>query len=505
MTYSSIQHPDSQFNLTQVQLVSTFTALCIFHPLLVELPAMFLLRHSIGGTKTLTIGIGYDDYGRVNRETFPTGYYTENHYDDYGILYQVTDNHYPVRVIWQATQANARAQITRELKGAKETIYGYDESKRGLLTGITATGINYFTLSYEDTNKPHKLTSIGSHPEMIPNTNLSVSYTDFRKIQTISEPGKNYTVSYGVDEQRRKTVYTNETATVTRYYFGNYEEESDNIGNNRKFHYLSGGAVLININGVETLYYGYADNQGSLFIGGGKYVNWNGDDVTFDEVYNNFVVPNANPDWIYRHNINAVGISGNYIDGFKLNGVLYEFNKPLKYGEKTDRVMNPSGQGGNSLYAIGMGLNAAGFVSSAGEYSNVINGSWKGVNGKWDSLEWGGNQWTGARANALSKAGYFKLASRGFFVVGTGISLYQGGDALLNGNYAGAAKSGLDIGMGAFTTFGGPPGWIIGGGYFALDALGAFDRPMITTPYTPPMYAVPDNTYVAPPVIFSLR
>lgn len=163
------------------------------------------------------------------------------------------------------------------------------------------------------------------------------------------------------------------------------------------------------------------------------------------------------------------------------------------------------GQGGNSLYAIGVGINAAGFVSSAGEYSNVINGSWRGVNGKWNSLEWGGNQWTGARANALSKAGYFKLASRGLFVVGTGISLYQGGDALLKGDYAGAAKSGLDIGMGAFATFGGPPGWIIGGGYFALDALGAFDRPIITTPYSPPMYAVPDNTYVAPPVIFPLR
>ncbi|VAW18190.1 hypothetical protein MNBD_BACTEROID01-2858 [hydrothermal vent metagenome] len=167
---------------------------------------------------------------------------------------------------------------------------------------------------------------------------------------------------------------------------------------------------------------------------------------------------------------------------------------------------NASSSGGdNSLYMIGAGLNAAGFVSSAGEYSNVINGSWRGMNGKWNTLEWGGNQWTGARANALSKAGYFKLASRGLFVVGTGISLYQGGDALLKGDYAGAAKSGLDIGMGAFATFGGPPGWIIGGGYFALDALGAFDRPMITTPYTPPMYAVPDNTYVAPPVIFPLR
>ena len=28
--------------------------------------------------------------------------------------------------------------------------------------------------------------------------------------------------------------------------------------------YLSGGAMLVNYNGVETLYYGYTDNQGSL-------------------------------------------------------------------------------------------------------------------------------------------------------------------------------------------------------------------------------------------------
>ncbi len=176
--------------------------------------------------------------------------------------------------------------------------------------------------------------------------------------------------------------------------------------------------------------------------------------------------------------------------------------KGKKKGTKEGDVIE---KGGESLYAIGVGSNAVGFVSSAGEYSNVINGSWRGINGKWYSLEWGGNQWTGARANALSKASYFKLASRGLFVVGTGISLYQGGDALLKGNYDDAAKFGLDIGMGALATFGGPIGWGIGGGYFVLDVFGAFDFPMITIPYSLPMYAVPDNTYVAPPVIFPLR
>jgi len=66
-----------------------------------------------------------------------------------------------------------------------------------------------------------------------------------------------------VDNQRRKTVFTNGTNVVTRYYFGNYEEEITN-GNSKKIHYLSGGAILVNNNGVDTLYYAYTDNQGSL-------------------------------------------------------------------------------------------------------------------------------------------------------------------------------------------------------------------------------------------------
>jgi hypothetical protein len=153
-------------------------------------------------------------------------------------------------------------------------------------------------------------------------------------------------------------------------------------------------------------------------------------------------------------------------------------------------------QGGNHiLNAVGSGTNAIGFISTTFEFSYVCDGMWKGTNGKWNSLNWGGNRWTGARTNALSKAGYFKLASRGLFIVGTGISLYQGGNALLKGDYAGATKSGLDIGMSAFATFGGPFGWIFGSGYFALDALGAFDRP-ISIPFSPSVFPLQDKTSV---------
>jgi len=54
--------------------------------------------------------------------------------------------------------------------------------------------------------------------------------------------------------------------SLTRYYLGDYEEEADQLGNVKKIHYLSGGAIMINLNGVETRYYGYGDNQGSLIV-----------------------------------------------------------------------------------------------------------------------------------------------------------------------------------------------------------------------------------------------
>lgn len=291
------------------------------------------LTELINGTKTLVKGLGYDDFGRLNKETFPSGYYTENHYDDYGNLTEVTDR--DSRSIWKATQANARGQLTKLNKGAKETVYGYDETKGQLTSMVANNVVNYgfeydtknnleyrsdnligqkekftydpqnrltnwdilnsttnavlkpnsitydgttgniiaksdlnlpsvVTLNYEKPTNPHALTTITPNTNAISQDELAVTYTDFRKIKTLNENGKNYTITYGVDDQRRISEYTVTGYTKTRYYLGDYEEETDNAGNVKKFHYLSGGAMMIDNNGVETLYYGYTDNQGSL-------------------------------------------------------------------------------------------------------------------------------------------------------------------------------------------------------------------------------------------------
>jgi RHS repeat-associated protein len=80
----------------------------------------------------------------------------------------------------------------------------------------------------------------------------------------LDEGTKHYELTYGVDEERIKSVQTLNNTSITRYYLGDYEEEINSLGGIRKIHYLSGGAMMVNNSGVETLYYGYSDYQGSL-------------------------------------------------------------------------------------------------------------------------------------------------------------------------------------------------------------------------------------------------
>ena len=133
----------------------------------------------------------------------------------------------------------------------------------------TKSDLGNFQMNYGEGNgKPHALTTVMGKPGVISASDLNVTYTDFRKIKTLTEADKNYTLTYGVDDQRRMSVYTgganSNSPNLTRFYLGDYEEETDQLGNVKKIHYLSGGSQLVTLNGVETLYYGYTDNQGSL-------------------------------------------------------------------------------------------------------------------------------------------------------------------------------------------------------------------------------------------------
>ena len=119
----------------------------------------------------------------------------------------------------------------------------------------------------ESGQPPHALTSITGSSGVIPSFEQSITYTDFKKVSQITEDDNVLNITYGVGDQRIKSVLTNAGGTLTRYYAGNYEEENRD-GLTRKIHYINGGAGLaalyVQNNGSDTLYYAHTDYQGSV-------------------------------------------------------------------------------------------------------------------------------------------------------------------------------------------------------------------------------------------------
>jgi RHS repeat-associated protein len=274
----------------------------------------------------------YDQYGRVVRNVFPSGYYTDNYYDANGIMYKIADE--TGRYTWELIEENARGQIIREKKGSKITTFTYDS--RGFntstyyalngLTGITYTfdakgnliykseasanndqaarykydaqnrltrweyaspnyatkrdsvtydesgnirtksNIGNYLMNYGEKGKPHALTSIAGCPAGF--NQILYTFTDFKKLKSVSSVTSSYSLTYGVDNQRIMSQYTKgreASPSIDTYYLGNYEEKKEySTGNIQKIHYLCGGVYIENSKDDNEFYYTYTDNLGSL-------------------------------------------------------------------------------------------------------------------------------------------------------------------------------------------------------------------------------------------------
>lgn len=286
---------------------------------------------NIKNEKTYTTETVYDNFGRIKKEVYPDGYAVNSSYDAYGNLISVTDTYnnkvwqgisanargqltktkqgniekiqlYDTRglpssisastIINMAYTFNNKANLISRsdlLTNQKED-FTYDAMNRLTAWNVTKNNvsqsnnsINYnpttgtittksdvgFTFNYgEDNGKPHALTSISGKPDKIPNLAQTITYTDFKKVKSVSLGSKSLILDYGVDEQRRKGVFKDGNTTFTRYYSGNYEEEINSSGKVRKIHYISGGdglaGIYINDDGNGSFYSAYCDYQGSL-------------------------------------------------------------------------------------------------------------------------------------------------------------------------------------------------------------------------------------------------
>jgi RHS repeat-associated protein len=99
-------------------------------------------------------------------------------------------------------------------------------------------------------------------------------------------------------------------------------------------------------------------------------------------------------------------------------------------------------------------------------------GWWLGKNGKFNNLDWGGNRYTGARAEALRVSKVFQGGAKFFGTIGTVWSGYKAVKAALNGDIHGAIDNGMDAVMGTVGLLGGPVGAGISLVYFGVKGLG---------------------------------
>ncbi len=186
----------------------------------------------------------------------------------------------------------------------------------------------------------------------------------------------------------------------------------------------------------------------------------------------------------------------------------YNLNDPINYLDISGLQVTRGGSGNQSMpynsqyyynqgQTINSGASAAGFA--AGATQNVIYNSnnWLGSNWRYNSSSWGGNQYTGARSAARSASRVAKIFGQGTFALNAAFSFYEGYTAYSVGDYYAVKKSGFELGLSAYATFGGVPGLVIGGSYFILDAAGAFNAAPYSSYYNfYPSTAPADNTYV---------
>ncbi|MDL2323358.1 FG-GAP-like repeat-containing protein [Bacteroidales bacterium OttesenSCG-928-A17] len=482
------------------------------------------LTDHIGTNKTFVTRTEFDELGRVKKEIYPSGYFITNEYSTYGYLKGIrgANNAYiweakncnPRGQLTRTKSGNKETTFGYNNKNLLETIYtpgivdltysfdekynlssrkdginGYEERflydnlnrlksweilqnnnrlaikeqkyKTGKTTIDSKTGFGTNLQYGENNNKPHALTSF------IPESGIAsslpdqaISYTDFKKVKSVTENDKDLFITYGIDQQRIKSELTTSSGGLTRYYLGNYEEEVKN-GITRKIHYISGGNGLAALfvqtsNASDSLYYVHTDYQGSLIAlslpdGTVKekyaYDPWgnrrNPNNWTMTDTRTSFLIHRGYTMHEHLDDFGLINMNGRvydpragmflspdpYIqapgDWLNYNRYSYCMNNPLMY---TD----PSGEL-PVLAWIGIGI-----AASIGGYSGYKVADAKGYNfGNWQT--WGYMLGGAAIGGASGYIGVSIAAGGGFMASTMGIM----NSSYMNSMYMGALSGGM--------------------------------------------------------------
>lgn len=254
--------------------------------------------------ETYNTSYTYDQYGRLNKTTYPSGFVTVNEYNEGGFLSMIKGK--SNNMLWKAVNYNAMGQITQfEVGNSIVVNKGYDVNT-GRITRINTTlGNNIFQdlmYSYDDfgnfasiskRNSPvlnesytydnfNRLVSSSINgteydisydrygrimskemPDMTfvgatyhndkphalkkytsytepPFSNQSVTYTDFDKVETVSMDENTLQFVYGHDHHRRYMTETVDSVTRSKTYIGNCEFVQSATEGNYALTYLYG-------------------------------------------------------------------------------------------------------------------------------------------------------------------------------------------------------------------------------------------------------------------------
>jgi RHS repeat-associated protein len=292
-----------------------------------ELSRLKTETSTIEGT-AYTTSFAYDNYfGKVSQVTYPSQFTVINEYDGCGYLKRVKrgDNN---SLIWQGNSVNQYGQLTGATLGNNLTVtHGYDQygfpstTQTGTLQNMqfsfnTATGnltwrkdnlsgrnftesftydnldrltncqigANNYGTTYQNNGnivtkhdagtytygtQPHAVTELTGSPMTA--AEQTITYSSFSQPVTLTQQAKNLSITYGVDEQRIKSVYTENSVNWTRKYLGDYEEVWVSGQVNKKIHYIAGGdgltaVFIIKGAGVGELYYVSTDYLGNILL-----------------------------------------------------------------------------------------------------------------------------------------------------------------------------------------------------------------------------------------------
>ncbi len=191
-------------------------------------------------------------------------------------------------------------------------------------------------LKYTNPAKPFTLTQIDNAVANISFNTLSASYTDFRKVNQISEVNTNKQMDfvYGNDYERLKMDYKlNGINQYTRYYAEDYDLQESATGS-KAWTYIAAPsglcAVYYNNNGTTELNYVLSDHLGSPIL-----LSNTSQQIVEEYSYDSWGRRRNASDWSYT----AIAPSTKLIRGYTLHEMVDEFGLINMNGRVYDPVM----------------------------------------------------------------------------------------------------------------------------------------------------------------------